>query len=448
MQINISSTAEVKGADIINFRSATSPDKSEYIAAIHAFCDSMANPLPPKEFGELDRLARLDVQRKTIVVQMSRYYKLHRTADVAPGVFAIITLLTDNDNGVCTMSEPALAELFGRSESAIHEARKRLKTDRMIETTRGRYAGSYPVIPRAISESYNHLVWTVEAMREFNPPATQGDCQSPCHTRGLDQSPCHTGGLKAVNPPVEPVSIPLPHGGIANSIPLPHRGQLLTSFLTDSKCPPNIDMSVPAERDDSLSRAAAALLIGLASSIPLADARADMAPVAQQGMQLVGGTSHTDSSIHAKPKRASPRKRTAVGYSEAFSKAWDAYPRTPTMSKAAAWKNWQREGCEAIGDIVAAAAAAEAVRCEREGTEPKFRKHMQGWISERRWEGMADAISRDAEKTEEQQVKAIALGFATGNWEHAKRWWKTSQDIPQRIRDLGRDYAQRELSNT
>lgn len=363
MQINSSSTTEV---NIINFPGNSSPSRAEYVSAIHAFCESMAETVPPQEFGRMSMLARLDVQRKTIAIQLSRYYRIHKTADVAPGVFAIITLLTDNDAGVATISEAALGELFGRSENAIHEARKRLRADGMIQSTRGRYAGSHPIIPRAIAQSYNHLAWSIEAMRSFNPPATRGDCQSPCHTGELAQSPCHTGGLDGVNPPVDTSSIPLPHGGL-----------FLSKNSTDREYVPYYGREDEKSSQNQLRAATIALAIGLTAATGLPTAAEPLSPPpsttrsenldAKQPtlfpdageLALQGGWAQTAPSPTAKPKLPGSRlaedwflpkswgqwsvhncKRDAEwvrNQAEKFKEFWTTAP-----DKKAFKKNWER----------------------------------------------------------------------------------------------------------
>jgi hypothetical protein len=83
------------------------------------------------------------------------------------------------------------------------------------------------------------------------------------------------------------------------------------------------------------------------------------------------------------------------GYPDTFESFWKAYPRTQNMSKAAAFKAWQRvKGhLPALQTLLAAVAKYRAFldrETQKQGrTYPP--KHAQGWLSERRWEGfMAD----------------------------------------------------------
>lgn len=200
-------------AEIIPFEN---PAKQEYVDAIRIWCvdRSLENALKPEEIGALRREDRIDAQRKSIILALSNYYRKHERADVAPGIAVIVALLSDNEKGLATLSQPTLATFFGRSRSAIGDAQKRLKDDGIIGMTRGRYAGSYPIIPREVTHQYNHMTWLIEAINAqngaLNLPAPPADCQSTGPTGGLIQSTDRSGGLKLINQPVETSSINRP----------------------------------------------------------------------------------------------------------------------------------------------------------------------------------------------------------------------------------------------
>lgn len=194
--------------------------KEEYTEAIRLWCRSRdtADILSREEIGAMGWRERMDAQRKAIILGLVHYYRKHERADVAPGVAVILTLLSDNDKGAATISQPTLAKLFGRSRSAIADAQMRLREDGIIITSRGRYAASYPAIPRAVTRSYNHLAWLIEAAcpsdEPVKLPAGPYDCQSSGQTLRLEQRPDQSsgqpGGLKSVNRPVEAPSIVRP----------------------------------------------------------------------------------------------------------------------------------------------------------------------------------------------------------------------------------------------
>lgn len=205
------------GATVVAFdRSDRNEGKEEYTAAIRMWCvdRSLSDVLRPDEIGALRALDRIDAQRKAIIIGLSHYYRKHERADVAPGVAVVIALLSDNEKGLATISQPTLAQLFGRSRSAIGDAQKRLKDDGLIGMTRGRYAGSFPIVPREVTRSYNHMTWLIEALNTqngpVNLPAPPADCQSTGPTGGLKSINRPHLRIESLNQPVEDVSINRP----------------------------------------------------------------------------------------------------------------------------------------------------------------------------------------------------------------------------------------------
>lgn len=187
--------------------------KEEYTEAIRLWCQSRdtADILSREEIGALQGFKRIDAQRKAIILNLVHYYRKHERADVAPGLAVVITLLSDNDKGAASISQPTLAKLFGRSLSSIGDAIRRLKEDGIIVTGRGRFPLTHPVIPREVTRHQNHLVWLIDgacqSAQPLNLPVPSGDCQTTGPVRGLSQSTGPTGDLKKLNPPVEPISI-------------------------------------------------------------------------------------------------------------------------------------------------------------------------------------------------------------------------------------------------
>ena len=186
--------------------------KQQYTQAIQLWCATrnIAESLTREEIGELPAFARIDLLRKSLVINLSHYYRTHPRADVAPGVLAVITTLADNERGVANVSQEALAQLFARSRHAIYDAQRRLKDADTMTTTRGRYAGATPVIPRAIAASYNHLTWSIEAMRQadVNCYAGRSNCQLLRETSQLkSQLLREASQLEDFNCEVEPVQL-------------------------------------------------------------------------------------------------------------------------------------------------------------------------------------------------------------------------------------------------
>lgn len=203
-------------AAVIPFDRAPTVAREDYSKAIQLWCQTRdtAAALSKEEIGALGRHDRIDAQRKAIILALAHYYRKHERSDVAPGVAVVLTLLSDNETGAATISQPTLAKLFGRSRSAIAEAQAKLRDDGIIKTSRGRYAATYPVIPRAVTASYNHMTWLIDAVctqdASFNRPAGQDDYQSSDGTLRLNQSLGGTLPLNPVNRSVDDVSIVRP----------------------------------------------------------------------------------------------------------------------------------------------------------------------------------------------------------------------------------------------
>ncbi len=202
------------GGAVIPFERASVPvAKEEYAQAIQLWCKTRdtAEILSREEIGAMPAFERIDAQRKAIILGLAHYYRKHERADVAPGVAVIVALLSDNDKGAATISQQKLADLFGRSRAAISDAQGRLREDGIIVTGRGRYAATYPVIPRAVTQGYNHLTWLIDAVcaqdASSNCQAGLDNSQLSGGTLQLNQSSGPAGQLEEVNCQVEPISI-------------------------------------------------------------------------------------------------------------------------------------------------------------------------------------------------------------------------------------------------
>jgi hypothetical protein len=106
----------------------------------------------------------------------------------------------------------------------------------------------------------------------------------------------------------------------------------------------------------------------------------------------------TETEIHCPEKVPDgvPQDKTA------FEEFWKAYPRTPNMSKAGALKAWQRQKCNQLPQDQLLSAVAKykaflAAETKKNGREYPA-KHAQGWLSERRWEGFAEAGQTQQQK--------------------------------------------------
>lgn len=200
-------------ADVIPLDRTSSPDRDEYVEAIQIWCKTRdtADVLSREEIGQMRAFDRVDVQRKAMIIGMAHYLRKHPRSDVAMGVYLVLTLMSDNERGCASVSQPTLARLFDRSVSSIADAQRRLKDDGLIIMGRGRYAGTYPVIPRVVTQQYNHLTWLLGALSEADKPvklpAGPVDCQSSGQTGGLKSNIRPDAMIENFNHPVEDNSI-------------------------------------------------------------------------------------------------------------------------------------------------------------------------------------------------------------------------------------------------
>ncbi len=150
-----------------------------------------------------------------------------------------------------------------------------------------------------------------------------------------------------------------------------------------------------------------------------------------------GGGKKEETGTFQADQEAKPKKRRMVGYTAGFEKCWLAFPARSRMSKAAAFKSWQRESCEDESEIIHSGVLAYKAQVKKDGTEDRHVKHMQGWLSDRRWE----CYGISAEDERDQQIKAVALDLAQGHrdeLQYAAKWWKSIRQVPAMIMDAAR----------
>src|SRR4029078_7747713 len=66
--------------------------------------ERIAQSMTRHDLKRLDSLGRLIAQRQSLIENLAPYYRERPAADVAPGLLALITFLSDNNDGCCTLS--------------------------------------------------------------------------------------------------------------------------------------------------------------------------------------------------------------------------------------------------------------------------------------------------------------------------------------------------------
>ena len=127
---------------------------------------------------------RLHAHRRAELEGLARYYREHPRADVAPGLFSLIVLLSDNDEyGACYLSISRMAEVLSRTPDSIRDALRRLAAAGIIgtEERRGDSTLCWPLLHTSFGDKPS-LHWLVEhysPRREIGRP-----CKNPLPVEG------------------------------------------------------------------------------------------------------------------------------------------------------------------------------------------------------------------------------------------------------------------------
>jgi hypothetical protein len=99
---------------------------------------------------------------------------------------------------------------------------------------------------------------------------------------------------------------------------------------------------------------------------------------------------HEEYRLHSNVVREQTRERVRrhreklKNYTEDFETFWKEYPRR--VGKGKAFVRWQTAIKYATPEEITAGAKRYAEECEEKGTEEKYIKHPEGWLTARRWE--------------------------------------------------------------
>jgi len=148
--------------------------KEDYIAAIELWAQTrrVADALSVDELDGLDPGVKL-VARDRFELEAIRHFLLkHPKESAALGVLKAISFLSD-ERGYCDLSQPRLADFFGRGRQHINECVKALKNDGLIkedgESVKGKPARLYPVVPRIFASESINRVWFFDAFAPYEP---------------------------------------------------------------------------------------------------------------------------------------------------------------------------------------------------------------------------------------------------------------------------------------
>jgi hypothetical protein len=291
-----------------------------------------------------------------------------RGAFAMMGVYVVDTYFSNSDRGCSTASAERAAELLGCSVNTVKRARARLVEHRIL--VGGRKSGHgdrwWPAISRKVaSDPKASVVWLLDATSE---PIKRG---RPTEIQTPDAGPRLDGEIWD------------PDAGPRFSEPGKSRPPLQKSRPPDPKSRPRMrgHETLNIRQEDSLGAYApgACATEGLFPEGVLDQGGAPPERAPTSARDIPG----EPTPAEPRGKRAAPRPKATDGQ---FDRFWDAYPKRDGKAKA-------REKFLALSrddaELAIAGATAYAEQCRAKGTEPRYVKWAQGWLSERRFEDYA-----------------------------------------------------------
>jgi len=156
--------------------------KTRFIAELTAWTDKAQRVRDAIRREDLARHPeRAGVLRLAHLHGIARYYRAHATADVSPGLYSLVVLLSDNDqHGACYLSIARMAKIFGRTATTIRVALKRIGDEGLIGIEdRGKEGETkliWPLAHPSFAEAASPL-WLVDV---FSPqPRGRGRPRNP-----------------------------------------------------------------------------------------------------------------------------------------------------------------------------------------------------------------------------------------------------------------------------
>jgi hypothetical protein len=121
--------------------------------------------LSRERLAGLEGFERLLALRQSLLDNIAFYYEKHGNADAAPGVLALVTYLSDNKEGCCTLSVERIAAFLSRDPRRIRDAIARLEHARCISVERraGATSRALPWVHHWFGSSKDPLIWMVDA---------------------------------------------------------------------------------------------------------------------------------------------------------------------------------------------------------------------------------------------------------------------------------------------
>lgn len=147
------------------------PDRRE------SFCDvitawvgeqRLAQAMAREELAQLEGLQRALALRNGVMLNLIRLCRINSRESCKSAVMALITFMSDNNDGLCRLSVKRMSQIFGRDARSIHTAIATLEADGLVGVNRlSGLANSYwPLIPRGMATANASVVWFADALSD------------------------------------------------------------------------------------------------------------------------------------------------------------------------------------------------------------------------------------------------------------------------------------------
>ena len=138
----------------------------------------LSEAMKREELAQLEGLQRHLALSKNLIPTVIRICRLHPRADAKTPIMVVISLLCDNNDGLCRLSVKRMAELFARTERSIRETIDQLEKDGLLFVNRanGLPNSYWPAVVPVLAEANAAVTWFVDALSDkpkaWGRPAT------------------------------------------------------------------------------------------------------------------------------------------------------------------------------------------------------------------------------------------------------------------------------------
>jgi hypothetical protein len=133
----------------------------------------LSEAMDREELAQLEGFQRVLALRNGVLSATISYIRNNPRADVTLGVLAMIGFLCDNNDGLCRVGIRRMAEIFKRTERAVHDVVKRLKDANLIGVVeeRGKSRCFWIKIPKEMEHVTANAVNFVTSLSDRPTPA-------------------------------------------------------------------------------------------------------------------------------------------------------------------------------------------------------------------------------------------------------------------------------------